>query len=67
MNRQDAADAKISEQGWCEPPAELDHCAHAVIGAAIEVHRHLGPGLLEAIYEQAMMIELAIRGLSVRR
>ena len=67
MNRQDAADAKLRELGWEEPPAELDRCAQAVIGAAIEVHRHLGPGFLEAVYEQAMMVELAIRGLKVRR
>ena len=38
-----------------------------MIGAAIEVHRHLGPGFLETVYEQAMMVELAIRGLTVRR
>ena len=67
MNRQDAADAKVREQGWGEPSTELDRCAHAVIGAAIEVHRHLGPGFLETVYEQAMMVELAIRGLTVRR
>ena len=30
-----------------EPDAELDEFARSVIGAAIEVHRHLGPGLLE--------------------
>ena len=38
-----------------------------MIGAAIEVHRHLGPGFLETVYEQAMMVELASRGLTVRR
>ena len=35
-----------------------------VIAGAIEVHRHLGPGLLESIYEWALMHELALRGLS---
>jgi GxxExxY protein len=39
----------------------------AVIGAAIEVHRHLGPGLLESIYEQALFRELGLRGLQARR
>lgn len=38
-----------------------------VIGAAIEVHRFLGPGLLESIYEQCLCYELSQRGLSFRR
>jgi GxxExxY protein len=38
-----------------------------IIGAAIEVHRHLGPGLLESAYEECLCHELKIRGLSFRR
>lgn len=38
-----------------------------IIGAAIEVHRHLGPGLLESVYEAALAFELAERGLTVER
>ena len=33
-----------------------------IIAAALEVHRHLGPGLLESAYEECMCRELAIRG-----
>ena len=36
-----------------------------VIGAAIEVHRRLGPGFLEYIYERALVIELIKRGISL--
>jgi GxxExxY protein len=39
----------------------------AIIGAAIEVHRHLGPGLLESVYEAALAYEIANRGISVER
>ena len=36
-----------------------------IIGAAIEIHRHLGPGLLESAYEECMVFELKKRGLQV--
>ena len=38
-----------------------------IIGAAIEVHRHLGPGLLQSVYEACLVHELAERGLVVDR
>jgi GxxExxY protein len=38
-----------------------------IIGAAIEVHRTLGPGLLESVYEDCMEIELRLHGLAVER
>ena len=41
--------------------------SEAVIGAAIEVHRHLGPGLLESAYESCLCRELELRGLSFER
>ena len=44
-----------------EPDAELDRLARLVIGAAIEVHRQLGPGLLEDVYEKALCIEFDLR------
>jgi GxxExxY protein len=37
-----------------------------VIGAAIEVHRIMGPGLLESVYQWCLRIELELRGFSVR-
>jgi GxxExxY protein len=41
--------------------------SHAVIGAAIEVHRCLGPGLLESVYQSALSRELWLRGLNTKR
>ena len=46
---------------------EHDALTEQVIGAAIEVHRVLGPGLLETIYEQALVVELGLRGIECRR
>ena len=43
-----------------------DPLTEAIIGAAIEVHRHLGPGLLESIYEEALCIEMELRGIPFR-
>ncbi len=40
---------------------------HQIIGAAIEVHKHLGPGLLESAYEECLFHELQLRNLRVER
>jgi GxxExxY protein len=45
-------------------PTEL---TNQVIAAAIEVHKELGPGLLESVYEKALAIELADRGIDAKR
>ena len=44
---------------------EEDPLTGEIVGAAIEVHRFFGPGLLESIYEKALTHELELRGLSV--
>lgn len=44
---------------------ELNKITEAVIGAAIEVHRHLGPGLLESAYRECLRYELLQRGYEV--
>jgi GxxExxY protein len=46
---------------------EENEISHKTIGAAIEVHRILGPGLLESIYEEALCHELHLRGIKFLR
>jgi GxxExxY protein len=43
---------------------KADQLSHTAIGAAIEVHRQKGPGLLESIYEKCMMRELSLRSIA---
>ncbi len=46
---------------------EQEHLTESIIGAAIEVHRELGPGLLESTYEECLCHELHLRGLRFQR
>lgn len=48
-----------------ERPAEID--TDRILGACIEVHRLLGPGLLESTYEQCLCRELSLRSIPFRR
>ena len=48
-------------------PKELNALTEAIIGAAIKVHRELGPGLLESAYEACLCFELRRQGFSVER
>ena len=46
---------------------ELNRITEQIIGAAIEVHKTLGPGLLESAYEECLCHELTLRGVSFQR
>ena len=50
-----------------DTPTISDQLTQSIIGAAIEVHKALGPGLLESIYEEALCYELDLRGISYSR
>lgn len=48
-------------------PENINDLTGAVIGAAIEVHRTLGPGLLESIYEECLCKELSFRNIAYEK
>ena len=50
-----------------EPAPDLNRITNAIIGAAIAVHKALGPGHLESAYEEAMAIEFEFRGIPFNR
>ncbi len=56
VRRRDAEDAEIIEE---------NELSGKVIGAAVEVHKHLGPGLLEGVYRDCLVHELKTRQLDV--
>src|SRR5215510_13492328 len=56
-NHQDTKNTKAA------PSFYLDQLARSVIGAALAVHRALGPGFLESVYESALTIELRFRSI----
>ena len=48
--------------GFEEPNSEVERLDYLVLGACIDVHRALGPGYLESVYDQALRVELGWRG-----
>jgi GxxExxY protein len=50
-----------------EPDADLEGCARSIVDAALQVHRALGPGFPESVYEQALAMELSLRSVPFRR
>ncbi len=50
--------------GFEEPSSDADRAAYRAIGAAIEVHKELGPGHPESAYQNALCIELTARGIA---
>ena len=50
-----------------EPLREEDEITGKIIGAAIEVHKHLGPGLLESAYQACLAHEMTLRGIQFER
>jgi len=63
VKRQEARDAKTLE----EPAKELDERVSELLAAAVEVHRILGPGFLESVYEHSLGVELGLRNVQFRR
>ena len=49
------------------PDQDIDREVTELLAAAVEVHRVLGPGFLESVYEQALCVELGLRNLQYRR
>ena len=62
--KHEAHEAHEGRQGL---PREVEELARNIVDAGLKVHRILGPGLLESVYEHCLTHELTKRGLSVRR
>ncbi|HSY23919.1 MAG TPA: GxxExxY protein, partial [Polyangiaceae bacterium] len=63
MDRQEAKDARKLE----EPTVRVGALASSVLQACMEVHRVLGPGFFESVYELALDLELTLRGVPLVR
>jgi GxxExxY protein len=68
-NRNDATETQRTQRtaSSIEVVSGTDPLTERIIGCAIEVHRYLGPGLLESTYEEALCVELAASSLRFTR
>jgi GxxExxY protein len=57
----------IHHRGTKDTEGPFCRQTYDIVGAAIEVHRHLGPGLLESAYERCLARELLLRGIPFQR
>jgi GxxExxY protein len=57
----------MAEKNMDDDRKRANELSRQIIGAAIEVHRALGPGLLEAAYEECLCRELSLRGIAFKR
>jgi GxxExxY protein len=62
FHHQDTKDTKM-----VEAPNHLDSLGKKIVDSAFQVHRTLGPGLLESVYEHCIAHEIAKRGIAVKR
>lgn len=65
--KSDQKDSNVYQRPVKAIPAELDKIGKLIVDSAYTVHRNLGPGLLEKVYEICFCHELAKRGLAYQR
>ena len=61
------ADSVLEEAGQCVTAAAINKITECILGCAFEVQRVLGCGFLEKVYENALVVELKLRGLAVEQ
>ena len=65
--KMDTAPSRLATKHTKDTKTEEEALAASVVDAAVKVHRALGPGLLESVYEQCLAFELSRRGIPVER
>lgn len=65
--RHQASRARSSHPAFKPIAGEVDAVAREIVDSALQVHRELGPGLLEGVYEACLTEELSLRSIPVRR